>query len=285
MDGPGIIAHTISWPAIPDQFGNVWQYHSQSDRHSRASCWAVMFDLLQTSALMQRHVADGKIVFGVNHEMRDFKTGRRKKLDLVVARPGTLGDGKPRRSLPLAGLGLRIGVRLTPQQTKSLADLPEAIEGPVGSVLIALEAKACMTEHSKARPRLYDELNSSHLTIHGAADQAIAVGLVMLNAASTFISPARNKFDMSVNTPILNEHDQPHATMSVDAKVRELPRRTRPGEEGYDALGIIAVHCRNDGSPVTVVTRPPAPSTDDIFHYDSMIRRALQQYDYLFAGI
>jgi hypothetical protein len=71
----------------------------------------------------------------------------------------------------------------------------------------------------------------------------------------------------------------------VDAKIRELPRRTRPGEEGYDAIGIVVVHCRNDGTPVTVVTDPPAPPANDLFHYDAMIRRALHQYDFLFAGI
>ena len=166
------------------------------------------------------------------NEMSDFKTRRRKKLDLVVARPGTTQTGKTHRSRPFEDLGVNLGVRLSPEQQRALADLPVAVEGPVGSVLIALEAKACMTEHGKARPRLYDELNSSHLTIHGASDQAIAVGFVMLNAASTFISPDRNKFDISRQPPTVNVHQQPQATLSVEAKVRELPRRTRPGEEG-----------------------------------------------------
>ena len=58
--------------------------------------------------------------------------------------------------------------------------------GPVGSVLLALEAKACMTAHIKALPRLYDELNSSQLTVHGAADQAIAAGLAIVNIATAF---------------------------------------------------------------------------------------------------
>ncbi len=285
MDGPGIVAHTLTWPAIPDKFGNIWQYHGRSDRHSKTACWAVMFDLLQNSALLRQHVADGKVVFGVNHEMSDFKTRRRKKLDLVVARPGTNPVGVVTRSRPFGDLATSLGVRLSPDQQKQLGDLPAAIEGPVGSVLIALEAKACMTEHGKARPRLYDELNSSHLTIHGAADQAIAIGFVMINGASSFISPDRNKFDLTVQPPIINPHNQPQATVVVEAKVRELPRRTRPGEEGYDALGIVVVHCRNDGSPFTVVNTPPAPPVSDLFHYDAMVRRAIHQYDFLYAGI
>ena len=42
-------------------------------------------DLLSTSALLVRHAEQGKVVLGVNHSMSDFQTGRRKKLDLVIA--------------------------------------------------------------------------------------------------------------------------------------------------------------------------------------------------------
>jgi hypothetical protein len=60
------------------------------------------------------------------------------------------------------------------------------------TVPVAIEAKACMTEFRKARPLLYDELNSSHLTIHGDTNGAIAAALVIVNIATTFISPTRN---------------------------------------------------------------------------------------------
>ena len=89
MDGPGIVATTLSWPSIPDRFGNVWQYHSRSDHHSKAACWGVLFDLLTESALLRQHASAGKVAFGVNHEMSDFHTKRKKNLDLVVCRPGT----------------------------------------------------------------------------------------------------------------------------------------------------------------------------------------------------
>ena len=83
MDGPEILARTMTATRIPDQFGNLWQYHPRSDRHSKVACWAAFFDLLGTSALLHRHVAEGKVIFGVNHTMRDFKTRRKKDLDLV----------------------------------------------------------------------------------------------------------------------------------------------------------------------------------------------------------
>ena len=82
---------------------------------------------------------------------------------------------------------------LDDKQQQLFDAMPVAFEGPVGSVLMAMEAKACMTEHSKAGPRLYDELNSSHGIVHGASANALAVGFVMINAAHTFVSPDRNR--------------------------------------------------------------------------------------------
>ena len=89
MQGPQIVAQTLSRPGKPDTYGNTWQYHSRSDRHSKVACWAVMFEALQHSALLRRHVEAGKVVFGVNQQMRDYRTNRTKNLDLVIATPGT----------------------------------------------------------------------------------------------------------------------------------------------------------------------------------------------------
>ena len=63
-----------------------------------------------------------------------------------------------------------------------LPDMPVA--SPVGAVLVALEAKACMTAHVKSLPRLYDELNSSHLCVHGASGPgSFAIAYVQVNQA------------------------------------------------------------------------------------------------------
>ena len=64
------MAQTLSRPGTPDTYGNIWQYHSRSDRHSKIACWAIMFEALQHSALLRRHVQAGKVVFGVNQQMR-----------------------------------------------------------------------------------------------------------------------------------------------------------------------------------------------------------------------
>lgn len=279
MEGPSIIAASMSRP-YPRGSGKVpWQYHSRSDLHSKVACWAALFDLLRQSALMQRHAAAGKVVFGVNHELRDFTTGRKKVLDLVIARP----VGAPTDET-LTQLAARYAIVLDPQQDAALATLPVLRRAPVGAVLVALEAKAAMTEHVKALPRLYDELNSSHLTVHGASSQALAVGLVMVNFATSFVSPDLNKAPGAQQ--VVSKISQPGAAAAVIAKVKEIPRRAGAGTTGYDGLGIVAVSAVNDGTtPVCLVRAPPAPQPGDIFFYDNMITRVANQYDATFAGI
>jgi hypothetical protein len=253
--------------------------------HSKVACWGVLFDLLQQSRLLRQHAQTGKVIFGVNFEMRDFATGRRKRLDLVIARPSA--PISTTRSRTLEQLGAKWWVELTPAQRSSLRSLPPLHEGPVGAVLMALEAKAAMTAHTKAQPRLYDELNSSHLTIHGASRQALAVAMVMVNAAPTFISPDLNgQAPGPTVTSVLSRHKQPADTIGVINKVREIPRRTGTQGEGYDGLGLVVVRAPNDSrTPISLLTAPPAVAVGDVLHYETMITRLANEYDTTFRTI
>jgi hypothetical protein len=282
MDGPDIITRTLSQPAVPDKHGNLWQYHSRSDRHSKVACWAILFDLLQHSRSLASHATAGKVRFGINREMRDFRTNRTKDLDLVIGRPGS--DELTRPPATMHDLALRWGLRLTEDQRTVLADLPPLVEGTIGNVLMALEAKACMTAHIKALPRLFDELSSSYSTVHADTNQAIAVGFAMVNASPAFLSADMNKYDLTERHATVNQHPA-HAAARTIAKLREIDRRTGPGTDGFDAFGAMVVSMRNDGSPVTLVTAPPAPTPSDVDSYQRMIGRVAQNYDVLFAGI
>jgi hypothetical protein len=281
LNGLEILTRTLSATRIPDKFGNHWQYHSRSDHHSKVACWAILFDMLQTSAILKEHVSHGAVVFGLNHQMRDFKNNRKKDLDLVVSRPRD-GAQSGRAFTDLVSI---YEIQLTPEERGGLSTLPVFREGPVGSVQMALEAKACMTEHVKALPRLYDELNSSQQTIHGAADEAVAVGFVMVNAATSFLSPGKNRFDTRKVKPDVSIHSQTGVTEKVVEKLHEMGRRSKTGESGFDALGIAVVDCKNDGSPVELVTSRPAPLPGDIYNYESMIRRAAQLYETRFRTV
>lgn len=264
MHGPSVLVRAMSVPR-PMPSGGRWQYHSRSDHHSKVACWGILFDLLNESPVLREHVSSGSVVFGLNHEMRDFKHNRKKKLDLVLARP----RGRSKKGPTFRELVGKYGIVLSSEEQETLASLPDVGYAEVGAVQLAMEAKACMTEHRKAGPRLYDELNSSHETIHASADEAVAVGFVMVNAAERFQSPSRTKITV---------HQQPFVTEYVIKKIEEMPRRTKSGEQGFDALGIVVVDCQNDGSPVRLLTKSPAIQPGDIYEYEIMVRRAAQLY-------
>lgn len=267
MHGPTILARTLSSTSRRDRYGNVWQYHSRSDHHSKVACWGVIFDLLATTPLLRRHVEAGVICFGINHEMRDFVHDRKKNLDLVLCTPSGTATGST-----LASIAVSYEIELSEEERKVLSGLPRLVRAPVGSVIMALEAKACMTAHQRALPRLYDELNSSHLTVHGASEQAIAVGFTMVNISEHYLSPDLNKKNR-LTDPEWSYHKQSRdAQLAVD-KIRQLPRRAKVGDVGYDALSIVVVDMPNDGSPVRLVEDRPAPQPGEIYHYETMIAR------------
>jgi hypothetical protein len=277
--GPTLLVASLVPRSAGFKYGNRWQYHSRSDHHSKVACWGLLFDLLRECPLLQDHVRSGLVGYGLNHEMRDFRTSRKKNLDLVVCKPRDRQRRRGRPALTFAQQVAALGIVLDLEMRNALASLPQLDELPVGAVHLALETKACMTAFAKARPRLYDELNSSHSAIHGNSPHTIAVGLAMVNAADTFISPGRNDFDLSSRPPNVSHHNQPQDAAGVLEKLRELPRRSRDSEEGYDVFATLMVECRNDGTPVRLVTSPPAPQPGDVDEYGMAIHRLVQLYE------
>lgn len=271
--GEQIVARTLDSAQVRDKQGRRWQYHSRSDRHSKAACWAILFDLLNNCPLLREHAASGKVGFGINHELRDFRVNRKKNLDLVVC----LGTPASGETSTLADYGAEIGVVLDATERATLDALPPLRRGGVSNVLVALEAKACMTEHIKARPRLYDELASSAQTIHGDTGSAIAAAFVMINCAETFVSPDRNKSPGRRAKTVSNAHRQPDVALKVLQKIMELPRRSDERDTGFDAVGIAMIECRNDGSPVKIAESINA-RVPPIVRYGELVKRLAHLY-------
>ena len=290
MSGLDIVARSMSVATSgspggkPFQNGNTWQYHPCSDRHSKIACWALMFDLLRNSELLRAHVVAGRVAIGINHEMRDFARNRAKNLDLVICH--TAGAHPADKKLrTFSDLLNPYTIVLTDAERGALAALPPAPLARPATVLLALEAKACMTEFGKARPRLYDELNSSHLTIHGDTNGAIAAGFALVNAAETFVSPIRNPWPLGSRATVVSVHQQPKDLRLVVSKLAELPRRSRPDESGFDALAIGVINCPNDGRPVTVKPRASGQDYPEIFDYNQTIGRLAHLYATRFSSI
>ncbi len=295
MHGPGILARTLTQPSKgatkPYQFGNEWQYHSRSDRHSKAASWGLTFDLMQHCPLLRQHVEQGKVALGINHELRDFRNNKKKNLDMVLCRatdqPSAGGSKSGARgATDFAGLSDAYGLVLSPGERVALRKLPILPIGGVANVLVATEAKAAMTAFLKARPRLKDELTSSHQTIHGDNEYAIAAGLVIVNAAPTFVSPDLNKHDLHVAQVVVSSHRQPDDAVKVIDGLRDLQRRSSVNDSGFDGLGVVVIDCANDGRPVACVTKhPPAPARSDDFDYERFVHRLAQLYATRFAGM
>jgi hypothetical protein len=154
-----------------------------------------VFDLLGESAMLCDHVRVGKVVFGLDHKMHD--------------------------------------IVLTDRQTARMRSLPNPEEGPVGAALLALEAKAMFTAFGKSYQRFYDELNSSHRAIHGSSNNALAVGLAIVNVADRFVSPIKNPDYPTTGEAEISRHNQPKDALGAIDKVGQLPRRTSDSGVGF----------------------------------------------------
>jgi hypothetical protein len=94
----------------------------------------------------------------------------------------------------------------------------------------------------------------------------------MVNVADRYLSPDLNKKERATN-PEWSLHKQPRDAQLAINKIKQLPRRSKAGDTGYDALSIVVIDMANDGSAVRLVKGPPAPPPGDIYEYDSMITR------------
>ena len=102
------------------------------------------------------------------------------------------------------------GIRLDDEDRSVLHGLPvveEDSDQDVSEVTIALEAKACMTEHLKSIPRLHAEILATGYLAKRAAPRCISVSYSLVNAADTFCSPGR--------AAKINQHRQPEDARRV----------------------------------------------------------------------
>lgn len=275
MRGREILARTMSIATRRGGSSQAWQYHSRSDSHSKLACWSLLLDLLLECDALRDATAKGRVGFAINRVMVGPIN---KTLDLVVTVvPPGRADLPRRRFVDLA---LPFGVALTDEDRVQLGALPLLAEdhrADVSEVAIALEAKACMTEHVKSLPRLHAEILATGYLAKRAAPRCITVSYSLVNCASTFVSPsAAGK---------VNRHQQPaDARRVVDMISTAIPLASESGGYGYDVVGVTTICCPNDGSPVSVVEDPAvAPGRDEHVHYERMVRNICSEYRARFA--
>jgi hypothetical protein len=240
---------------VDRRFGHVYRYHSRSDAHSIALCEEIIVDLLKSCQPLREQAALGLVVYGINYEYR-FSSGKRKTLDLAI---GTAVDPLP----PAGGAAIR--------------------QAAIHDLLISCEAKTVMTEHGKSKPRVYDELSSSHEIVHQGRPEAIATGVTVVNIAKCFVSPLRQKEGNALH---VSEHKQPSAAAGMVKHLHALPVRDAVGTVGFDAYASIVIDCENlPKRPVSLCTAPPAPQPGDHDHYDTFVERVSRFYAERFSKL
>jgi hypothetical protein len=233
------------------KLGFVYRYHPRSDAHSKEVCRLIVEDLIAASPSLARRAQVGDIVYAINCPYTFPVSKKVKTLDFVIAEgsPDTTREaiGTVLHPAAIAGEGKDLKARPT-----------------ITRVLICCECKAAMTEHSKAQPRIYDELSSSHEIVHQGDPDAIAAGITVVNIAKTFVSPTRQKNKKKLE---VTHHKQPQAAERMIKHLRGLPIRGDRSKPGFDAYATIVVDCDNQ-KMASLWTDPPAPQPGDPDHYD-----------------
>jgi hypothetical protein len=141
---------------------------------------------------------------------------------------------------------------------------------------VAVEVKSVMTEHRKAVKNRKRDLEAHHEHVHNYNDQAVAGGVLVINASPTFRSPLR---------PQPTVHKDP--TRLVEHCITELKAvSTRGGTKGYglEARCAIVVEMDNlDNDRVRYVTKAPAPPVGSPLHYDGFVRTICDQFSRRFS--
>jgi hypothetical protein len=229
------------------KYGWVYRYHSRSDAHSVALCGFVLEDIIRECPALRKHALAKRVVYGINAR-HTFPNGKRKTLDLAVGTTRAVDETERFQKVILAG--------------------------EIDRVLIACEAKMVMTEHGKSQPRVFDELASSHEIVHQGDRDAIAAGITIVNIATTFVSPLRQKSKKLH----VSQHNQPRAAERMVNHLRGLQIRNSVDGTGFDAYATVVIDCDNQG-PAMLWTKPPAPQPGEPDHYRSFVERIVAAYE------
>jgi len=233
------------------------QYHSRSSRPSQQLAEFVVDDLLEACPVLAEQAARGDVAYAIDREHR-WPNGKKKKLDLALGIPST-------RAAPSVGTIRRLG----------------RDDGNFDRLLIGIEEKAVMTEHGKSQPRVFSELNDSHVIVHQGDRWAIAGGLTVVNVAPTFISPLLQDPQRPVR---ITSHSQPDVTAAMVRHLRGLNIRDRVDDVGFDAYCTFVMDVDNQGR-VELHTAPPAPQIGDSDHYATFVSRLASAYVQRFANL
>ena len=216
-------------------------YHPRSDKHSNALARAIVVDLIANCAHIQKKAAAGELVFDLNFPL--LAGTAEWNVDLVFGPP-------------------QLGISAPPTTESIVQHRPSRVE-------IAIEIKSVMTEHRKAIKNRKRDLEAHHEHVHNYDDQAIAGGVIVINASDTFKSPLRPASTAHKNATKLVEH--------CIAELRSVSHRGGVKGYGLEARCAIVVSVDNvnhlSGKYVNDI-----PPVGDPLQYDAFVRAICESY-------
>jgi hypothetical protein len=145
---------------------------------------------------------------------------------------------------------------------------------PTLSVLTSVENKTIMAAHSKARKNRFGDLVAYFNHMHNHRRDCIAAGLMVVNISATYENP--DPFAKGIRRP---KSDMLRVVADTVRLFASLPLRNSPDEpsDQPEALSVILVDY--DGArPAKLVTKPPAPQSDEAIFYGNFIKRIADLY-------
>jgi hypothetical protein len=227
-----------------------YRYHPRSNATSIRLGEYIADDLYNASENLRARVARGQAAYSVDQPFL-WGAADEERIDLAIGIPN----------------GLPVPVETT--------SIPRS--GDLGRLFVALEAKAAMTKHIGAKPRLRRELISAHVLTHERDQQAIAAGITIVNVSPTFVAAGAQRDDGS--WPLVKRtHNMPNDALSLMDYLRRMRIRDSLNETGFDAYCHVVIATDNiEGCEL--ITTPPAPQVGDPDHYDTFLARLVVLFD------
>ncbi len=189
-------------------------YHPRSNAHGNAICEAVLRDLRSRCPRIAEDLGAGRIVYDLNVKLR---VGNNVwNIDLVLGPPPA--EFSPQRD----GLA-----RIRPV-----------------TIRVAVETKAIMTEHGKARRNRQRDLDSFHQFVHRYNSSTIAAALTVVNIAERFRSPLRPAISVHRNITrltgetltLLRLRLETHSTTTRSSNTSAINTRSVGTDHAIDSL-------------------------------------------------
>lgn len=223
-------------------------YNSRSNKHSNSLAQAIVHDLVKYCPGMQQKAQAGELVYDLNFTLRVGTADW--NVDLVLG-PPELGATPPEPGEAIC--------RKKPS-----------------TVQVAVEIKSVMTEHHKAVKNRKRDLEAHHEHVHNYGAEAIAAGVLIVNAAPIFQSSLRSKPTTHKDPRRLVEH--------CLAELRAVATRGGSTGQGLDArCAVVVVHDNIDAKKTRFLTGPPAPQVGDPLNYDAFVQAICARYTNRFA--